>query len=128
MTWQARGGPARPTMRSLVEQEVHLILFCHRCRRQLTVTPWEAVEMFGEACTIVEASRRMKCSWCGERQKVEARPCTLDLDARSVLEAAKRERQMWPTDELAQAKLREAEARWEARRPRRVEEATPKPA
>jgi len=105
-------------MQSLVDEELHLILFCHRCDRELRVTPWRAVEMFGERCTMIAAKRRMKCSWCGEREQVEARPCSLDMDAKRVVESARRLVQMWPGDEKANTTLDDAQARWEARKPK----------
>ena len=105
MTWQERPAPNRPTMQSLVEEEVHLVLYCNACHRQVRSTPWEAVELFGAGCTMIGARRKMKCSWCGEREKVEARPCTLDWGAKKLVEAARRHLMTWPSDEGAKQAL-----------------------
>ena len=121
MSWQDRPGPTRPTMQSLVEEELHLVLACGRCHRELRITPWKAVAMFGATCTVIGARRKMRCSWCGERQRVDARPCTLDMAAKRGLDDARRQLRAWPDDKRMRDGLAEAEAAWEARRPRQDE-------
>jgi hypothetical protein len=117
MSWQDKPGPARPTMQSLVEEELHLVLYCNRCNREVRITPWEAVEMFGADCTMIGARRKMKCSWYGERHSVEARPCTLDRDTKNGVWNAERYIPMWPADAHGKERLAQARVAWELRSP-----------
>ena len=115
--WEARG-PVAPTIGDLIDEEVHLNIWCTSCNRQLRMTPMEAADLLGSDCTLTQARDRLRCSWCGRPDRVDVFPCTQDMSAKGLVDAAWNYVRTWPQDPHGHARLVEAKATWEARRPR----------
>ncbi|HEY1926606.1 MAG TPA: SOS response-associated peptidase family protein [Caulobacteraceae bacterium] len=120
MSWRDPPAPNAPTLAHLVEEELHLVVNCHGCHREIRLTPTEAVDLLGPDCTMLEARDRLRCSWCGAggRSRIDVRPCSQDMSAKRHLEAARRQRMVWPQDPSTRQGLEDAAAAWAARRPR----------
>ena len=120
MTWRDPPAPNAPTLAHLLEEDLHLVVSCHGCHREIRLTPTEAIDLLGPDCTLLEARDRLRCSWCGAggRTRIDARPCTQDMSAKRHLDAARRQRKVWPQDPNTSQGLEEAAAAWAARRPR----------
>jgi putative SOS response-associated peptidase YedK len=112
-------GPTTPTMADILAAELHLVISCAGCRRSVRLTPLEAVDDLGAACTILQARARLRCVWCGSRKPlIDVRPCSVDMSAKAQVEVAEREARMWPGDPRLAERLEEARRAWELRRPR----------
>lgn len=120
MTWREPPVPNAPTLAHLLAEELHLVVNCHGCHREIRLTPTEAIELLGPDCTMLDARDRLRCSWCGAagRSRIDARPCTQDMSAKRHLEAARHQRMVWPQDPHTLQGLEDAAAAWALRRPR----------
>lgn len=109
-----------PTMASLIETELHLVLSCHGCGRSLRLTPTEAADRFGHDVSFEEVRHRLRCGWCGaKRKQLDLRPDSADRAAKMQLEQARRQNTLWPNPGAYYVMaLEKAEAEWEARRPK----------
>jgi putative SOS response-associated peptidase YedK len=119
MNWREPPAPNAPTLAHLLEEELHLVVSCHGCHREIRLTPTEAIDLLGPDCTMLEARDRLRCSWCGAagRSQIDARPCTQDMSAKRHLEAARHQRKVWPQDPSTIQGLQDAAAAWAVRRP-----------
>lgn len=120
MSWrEGPAGPAEPTMQALLESELHLIVRCSPCRRELRLTPMEAIDALGADCTMIAARDRLRCSWCGARGRsaIEFWPCSIDRAAQHRVWHAERQFHLWKTPENLR-ELEDARAAWAVRRPR----------
>jgi hypothetical protein len=82
-------------MRDLLAINQHLVISCSYggCTHKARWTAVEACERLGPDCTVIDATRRLRCAACGGRGKwghLSVHACTLDEAAWSAREAAVR--------------------------------------
>jgi putative SOS response-associated peptidase YedK len=121
MTWSALDGPARGSMEDLIDHELHLIVTCGRCHREVRMTPTEAADLLGGDCTLIMARDRLVCSWCCAkgRSLIDVRPDSLDRSAKHEVFKAEQDVRIWSAkDPRTDPALLAAKANWEKRRPR----------
>lgn len=112
-------GPQRSSISVMLEEEIHLLLSCHSCYREVRLTPTEGAQLFGLDADIIDIERCIRCSWCGARRpNVDARPCSQDVSAKRQVFDAERMVRLWPSDPTTHISLQEARSAWTARRPR----------
>jgi len=80
-----------PVMGDLLKINQHLVVACcwPTCGHEVRLSAAMAVKRFGFNCTMAQARRRAVCSRCGatgRENRIDLRPCTLDLSAWSARE------------------------------------------